>query len=124
VIEAALRVLLHPLQDKAVPTTLLTVEQVAQRVRDTRPAFVSTAGGSDADSVGSIGSASGVSSASVGTTSATSKPAMPNSIGVVQAQLSNGMKVNMKPLSTESQRVSVRLYIPGELICRRHGVSF
>ena len=38
VIEEALRVPLQPLQDKAVPTTLLTAEQVAQRVRDTQPA--------------------------------------------------------------------------------------
>ena len=112
VIEEALRVPLHPLQDKAVPTTLLTAEQVAQRVLDTQPAFVGSSVMGSADSA-SADTTTTATTATTATTTTTTKPVAPNSIGVVQAQLSNGMKVNMKTLSTESQRVSMRLYVPG-----------
>lgn len=33
--------------------------------------------------------------------------------GVVQRKLNNGLRVNLKPLSTEPQRVAVRVYVPG-----------
>ena len=34
-------------------------------------------------------------------------------IGTVQRKLSNGVRVNLMSMSGESQRVSVRLYVPG-----------
>jgi hypothetical protein len=34
-------------------------------------------------------------------------------MGVVQRQLSNGMRVNLMSLDSEPQRASMRLYVPG-----------
>lgn len=31
----------------------------------------------------------------------------------MQRKLNNGLRVNLKPLSTEPQRVAVRVYVPG-----------
>ena len=37
-------------------------------------------------------------------------------MGVVQKQLSNGVKVNMVSMGDEPQRAAVRLYVPGRLV--------
>jgi hypothetical protein len=36
-----------------------------------------------------------------------------STLGVTQRQLSNGLRVSMKPLEAETQKMHVRLYIPG-----------
>jgi len=148
-ITEALQTPLLPLEDKTVPTTLLSVATVQALVQQAQPGFVvdTRIGESgwqvvmeDAKAIRSGGC--GIlnvedSSHSIQDGASTflrkeRQGLLPNpvltipttregilnadqstTLGVVQRRLTNGMKVNLKSLDAESQRVSMRLYIPG-----------
>lgn len=117
-VEEALTVLLEPLQDTPVPDTLLTPAQLREKARITPPAFIPlqakkvglAGGGSLESAMNSMFGGGG------GGRSATGAASRVNGLGVLQRQLRNGIKVNLKSLDAEPQRVSMRLYVPGAKI--------
>ena len=70
-----------------MPSTLITDDEIAMKMKITPPQFVPLEG------------------------KAAKEPG--NSLGIVQRQLSNGIKLNLKSLNTEPQRANFRLYVPG-----------
>jgi hypothetical protein len=117
---------LEPLQDTAVPDTLLTADQMRVKTRAFPPAFVplkslkSDAAGSGGASISSSG-VSGLfglrGARTVGGDSG-------NALGVVQRELSNGMRVSLKTFDAEPQKVSMRLFVPGENTSQPRGAIF
>jgi hypothetical protein len=89
VIEAALLEPLEALEDKEVPATLITAEQMAEKREKTQPAWIPLDGKALKD-----GSAR-------------------KKLGINQKKLSNGMRVNLLTIESEPQRASLRLYVPG-----------
>ena len=131
-ITEALKTPLLPLEDKTVPTTLLSAATVQALVHQARPSFVESAESNGKGMKEHAKTVSrGVSESVEDSTHSVSGGSFPSLFGdkvspsavdamstimhgVVQRQLSNGMKVNLKSLDAESQRVSMRLYIPGD----------
>ena len=131
-ITEALQTPLLPLEDKTVPTTLLSTATVQALVQKARPSFVESSesdrqgmkehaktvssgvGESIDDSTYSVqdGSFSSLFGEKMSLSAVDARSTITH--GVVQRQLTNGMKVNLKSLDAESQRVSMRLYIPGD----------
>ena len=112
VVEEALLQPVEPPVDTIVPDTLLTNKQLLEKARITPPSFAPLRGKAAVESANA--NKNTVKKENVYTDS---------KIGVVQRQLSNGIKVNMKYLSDEPQRVSMRMYIPGIILQQLHGVS-
>eukprot|EP01039_Chlorochromonas_danica_P002675 gene2675-2920_t len=79
----------EPLQDTPVPATLLDDEQMEEKLRRTQPRFIPLEG------------------------KAQKEYKSKNSLNVVQRRLSNGVKVNLHTLPTESQKAHVRMLVPG-----------
>lgn len=146
-ITEALSTPLLPLEDKTVPSTLLSEATVKALLNKAQPGFVNDNNGIDINSqklsagasiissginagedVFSISAHGGDFSTLFGTSHSSSPRTAPSlsvgekgapdlsTLGVLQKQLTNGMKVNLKSLDAESQRVSLRLYIPGILL--------
>ena len=123
--QEALSAPLEPLQDTAVPDTLLPPAQLREKARLTPQAFVplqaqkvGLSGGGALESAmnsmfgGGRGGAAGAAGAAGGADGRADGRV--GSLGVLQRQLRNGIKVNLKSLDAEPQRVSMRLYVPGE----------
>lgn len=87
VIMEALKEEIEPLDDIAVPDSLITVEELNAKAILNPPKWIPLE----------------VKAAREGK----------NNIGVVQKMLSNGVKVNLKSMDNEPQRGAIRLYIPG-----------
>jgi hypothetical protein len=107
------------LLDAAVPDTLLTDAQMQHKAMLQPTAFVPLR------SVKAVSTAVGVGAPVLGglfgTTSRPGEGAnkvdnSASTLGVTQRQLSNGLRVSMKPLEAEPQKVHVRLYIPGTVL--------
>jgi hypothetical protein len=104
------------LLDAAVPDTLLTDAQMQHKALLQPPAFVPLR------SAKAVSTAVGVGAPVLGGLFGTASKHgdFPNKVdnsastlGVTQRQLSNGLRVSMKPLEAEPQKMHVRLYIPG-----------
>lgn len=108
-VQEALLSPLEPLTDTIVPDTLLTPAQLREKARLTPPAFAPLqakkvglpSGGLESAMNSMFGGGKGAGDSKV------------SGLGVLQRQLRNGIKVNMKSLDAEPQRVSMRLYVPG-----------
>lgn len=79
---------LEPPADTTVPMTLITAEQLDAKAATFPPQWIPIEEKSAKESK--------------------------NNLGVVQKRLSNGIRVNLKSLSTEPQRANIRLYVPGK----------
>jgi hypothetical protein len=104
------------LLDAAVPDTLLTDAQMQHKAILQPSAFVPLRSSKAVSTA--VGVAAPVLGGLFGTTSRPSDT--PNKVdnrastlGVTQRQLSNGLRVSLKPLEAEPQKMHVRLYIPG-----------
>lgn len=103
----------EPLHETAVPDTLLTAEQMRSKTRTFPPAFVPLK--SRKLGAASTGAGNGGVSGLFGLRGARAAGGDGgNALGVVQRELSNGMRVSLKTLDTEPQKVSMRLFVPGE----------
>lgn len=87
VVMDALLVPLEPLEDLMVPKTLLSGAQLAEKRKENPPRWTVLDGKAIKE--------------------------VKNKVGVVQKKLENGIRINMKQLEDEPQRVHVRMYIPG-----------
>ena len=79
---------IEPIEETVVPTTLITADELKEKVSKTKPKWVSPI--PDVE-----------------------KLSKNNPFGVSQRLLSNGVRVNMLTMRAEPQRVAVRLYVPG-----------
>lgn len=129
VLRGALLEELAPLADTPVPTTLLPADAVRDKLQREQPRFVPLEGKAQRDEAAAAppakakrglvgGLLDGVAQAITGAPPAAATPTPAATVGgstggVVQRRLSNGIRVNMKPLDAETQRVAVRLYAPG-----------
>eukprot|EP00607_Mallomonas_marina_P007369 CAMPEP_0182419444 /NCGR_PEP_ID=MMETSP1167-20130531/3899_1 /TAXON_ID=2988 /ORGANISM="Mallomonas Sp, Strain CCMP3275" /LENGTH=1078 /DNA_ID=CAMNT_0024594381 /DNA_START=315 /DNA_END=3551 /DNA_ORIENTATION=+ len=91
VIEEAMSLSLSPPVNTEVPLSLISRSELTQRMARTKPAWV------DLD----------------GKAAETHEIESAKRLGVIQRKLNNGIKVNIKSLAAEPQRVSVRMYVPG-----------
>ncbi len=89
-----MQVPLEPLVDTIVPDTLIPSDKLLEKKSLRPPAWApldpKTAGGAGAGAI-----------------------AATSPLGTVQRKLSNGIRVNMISMAGESQRVAVRLFVPG-----------
>ena len=110
-VEEALALPLQPLADTLVPHTLLTIEQLTEKARKHPPAFLSPDGVRSHPLTGNALTPQKANLMGFLVGDATEGGG--KLLGVTQRVLSNGMRVNLKPMDTEPQRVSMRMHIPG-----------
>lgn len=91
VVQNALTLPLEPPVETIVPDSLIDREKLLEMIAERQPQWVPLSGKAARDT--EINNAA--------------------KLGVLQRRLNNGLRVNMKSLGTESQRVSVRMYVPG-----------
>lgn len=109
VILDALQMPLQPREETEVPTTLITEEELQERVRATSPSWLENKGSNIAAQAGiGLGNFAKFYENSLKQWQETAANA-----GIMQRQLSNGMSVNLVSIGGEPQRANVRLYIPG-----------
>ena len=114
---------IEPLEECLVPFTLIPDMKMESKMVKYQPKFVPLSGKAFLSSIGSSNSNSGGNTAtniassilqSIKNPGNNNNNNNPQAIaGVIQRKLNNGLKVNLKPMSNEPQKVSMRMYIPG-----------
>jgi hypothetical protein len=114
---------LGPLEDTIVPTTLISAAALQDKVREHQPRFVEGSqhlhqyphqqrgvinGGGGGGSVSDE-----VSSNSYLETIKNAESSGVSELGIVQRELNNGIKLNLKSMDSEPHKISMRLFIPG-----------